>query len=145
MKNIFLIAAALGMLLSSPAGAADEKLVKAGTVDVDQTRVSFLVSGNGGGGVLHYRGNDYPFSIGGLGVGGIGISKLKASGDVYNLPELMKFTGLYREFRTGMALGDTGSGKLWLKNADGVVIELKGKGEGVALTIGADAVNISFK
>ena len=116
-----------------------------GTLDIDQTRVSFVVSGNGGGGTLHYRGKNYPFAIGGLGIGGIGVTKLVATGNVYNLTDPEKFTGMYAEARTGYAIGDQGKGKLWLKNGDGVVLELKGKGKGVGLSLGADAVHISYK
>jgi hypothetical protein len=52
---------------------------------------------------------------------------------------------MYGEVRTGYAAGDNANGKLWLKNGDGVVLELRGKGEGVALNLGADAVRISYK
>jgi len=82
---------------------------------------------------------------GGLGIGGIGVTKLTARGEVYNLPSAARFQGMYSQFRTGMALGDTGNGKLWLKNGDGVVLKLRGDGKGIGLTMGADAVHISFK
>ncbi|HEY4078806.1 MAG TPA: hypothetical protein VGM26_17900 [Rhizomicrobium sp.] len=144
MRRIFILAALLAVTMPAIA-ADDEKLVKTATLDITQTRVSFLVSGNAGGGVLHYQGKDYPFSVGGLGVGGIGISKLEAAGDVYNMTDRNKFTGVYSAFRTGYAAGDSGKGKLWLKNADGVVLELHGKSEGVALNLGADAVRIAYK
>jgi len=140
----FALALALA-LLAAPAAAAAETLHPAGTVDIDQTRVAFVLSGNGGGGVLHFKGHDYPFSIGGLGVGGIGVSKLKATGTVYNMRDTHQFTGAYSQLRTGYAAGDSGSGKLWLKNGDGVVIALKGKSKGLALSLGADVVNVSFK
>jgi hypothetical protein len=139
---------ALGMLMVAFRwGVAVETgaLRYSGTVDINQTRVSFLVSGNTGGGVLHYGGRDYPFTIGGLGIGGIGVTKLTARGEVYNLPSAARFQGMYSQFRTGMALGDTGNGKLWLKNGDGVVLKLRGDGKGIGLTMGADAVRISFK
>jgi hypothetical protein len=143
----FCAATCLGLTSASLASstAPPPVLHLSGTLDINQTRVSFVLSGNGGGGTLHYRGQDYPFSIGGLGVGGIGVTKLVATGNVYNLTDPKKFTGMYGEARTGYALGDKGKGKLWLKNNDGVVLELKGKGEGVGLSLGADAVHISYK
>lgn len=143
MKSI-LGGAAVALLLAVTPSLADAPLVRAGTVDIDQTRVGFLVSANGGGGVLHYRGRDYPFSIGGLGIGGIGISKLEAIGTVYNMTSRAQFSGAYSVVRTGYALG-SGTGKLWLKNGDGVVLELHGKAKGVGLSLGADVVDISFK
>lgn len=124
--------------------SGDQKMVWAGTVDIDQTRISFIGSANGGGGVLHFRGHDYPFSTGGLGLGGIGVTTLKATGTVYNLDDPRNFPGTYGEFRTGIAVGK-GNGHLWLKNGDGVMLELKGNGQGVGLNLGADAVHISYK
>jgi hypothetical protein len=144
-----ILAAVAGLMLVAGVSVAADKpdpdLHLSGTLDIDQTRVSFLVSGNGGGGTLHYKGKSYPFAIGGLGIGGIGVTKLSATGKVYNMTDKSKFTGVYSELRTGYAAGEKGHGKLWLKNTDGVVIELKGKNEGVGLTLGADAVHISYK
>jgi hypothetical protein len=128
----------------SSQGPPPDSLHFSGTVDIDQTRVSFLASAAGGGGVLHFRGHDYPFSIGGLGIGGIGVTRLLATGSVYNLSSYDKFTGVYGELRTGIALGKA-QGKLWLKNGDGVVLGLHGKGKGVGLSLGADAINIRYK
>lgn len=136
-----------GLLLIAPRSAAAEEgaLRYSGTVEINQTRVSFLISGNTGGGVLHFQGRDYPFTIGGLGLGGIGVTKLIARGEVYDLPSVAQFPGMYSQLRTGITLGDTGSGRLWLKNGSGVVLKLRGEGKGVGLTMGADAVHISLK
>jgi hypothetical protein len=134
----------LAAALPAAADTNTEKMVWSGTMDIDQTRVSFIGSANGGGGTLHFRGKDYPFSTGGLGIGGIGVTRLKATGTVYNLNDPAKFPGTYGELRTGITVGK-GSGQLWLRNADGVILELKGEGEGAGLNLGADAVQISFK
>jgi hypothetical protein len=144
---IAVLSAALlaGPMAISHAEGTDSHLRLSGTLDIDQTRVAFLVSGNGGGGTLHFAGHDYPFSIGGLGIGGIGVSKIEATGQVYNMTATTQFTGMYSELRTGYALGDKGSGKLWLKNGDGVIIKLQAKAKGIALALGADAVHIAFK
>jgi hypothetical protein len=107
--------------------------------------VAFLYSGNLGGGKLHYQGKTYPFTIGGLGIGGIGVSKIEATGQVYNLRDINDFTGAYGQVRAGFAAGQTSSGSLWLENANGVVIELAAKREGLALSLGADAIYIAFK
>jgi len=47
--------------------------------------------------------------------------------------------------QTRVALGDTGNGRLWLRNGDGVVLKLRGDGKGIDLTMGADAAHTSFK
>jgi hypothetical protein len=127
-----------------PAQPAAEDLKKSGTVEIEQTQIAFIGSGNLGGGKLSFGGKTYNFTIGGLGVGGIGVSKITATGTVYNLSNLEKFPGAYVQGRTGYAAGDKGTGTLWLKNEDGVVLELKTKREGLALSLGGDAVYIKF-
>jgi hypothetical protein len=123
----------------------DPKLVKSGTLRVEQYQVAFIGSGNLGGGTLDYQGKTMAIEIGGLGVGGFGISKITATGTVYNLHKLDDFTGAYGQARHGFALADLSGGKLWLENIDGVIIELDAKREGLAVSLGVDAVHISLK
>jgi hypothetical protein len=138
------IAAALALLLLATGGATGEDLKKSGTVRIEQVQVAFIGSGNLGGGTLKFGGKSYDFTVGGLGIGGFGISKMVATGNVYNLADASQFPGSYAQGRYGMALGDTSTGKLWLKNKHGVVIELKADREGLALSLGGDAVYIDF-
>jgi hypothetical protein len=42
-----------------------------GYVRMTQVQAAYLGSGNAGSGVLYYQGGRYPFSVGGLGVGGM--------------------------------------------------------------------------
>jgi hypothetical protein len=143
-------AIALALLLAGHAGfsadgrAADKELRPSGTIMIDQTQVAFLVSGASGGGELKFKGRVYPFKIGGLGIGGIGVSEIHATGTVYNLDRIEDFEGAYGEARTGFALGDQGLGKFWLQKGD-VLIKLQSSREGIALSLGADAVKITLK
>jgi hypothetical protein len=125
--------------------ASAQERVKSGTVEIEQVQVAFIGSGNVGGGTLHFQGKSYRFTVGGLGVGGFGVSKMQAYGDVYNLRELRQFPGAYGQARYGMAAGNTGSGEMWLENPNGVSISLRTRREGLALSLGADAVYIDFK
>jgi hypothetical protein len=59
-----------------------------GSVNIHQVQVAFIGSGAVGGGTLYYCGHCYPFKLGGLGIGGIGVSTLDATGSVYNLRSL---------------------------------------------------------
>jgi hypothetical protein len=113
-------------------------------VRIEQVQVAFIGSGNLGGGTLQFGGKSYDFTIGGLGIGGIGLSKITATGTVYNLRELAHFPGTYAQGRVGFAVGDTSAGKLWLKNSHGVVLELKAEREGLALALGGDAIYIDL-
>jgi hypothetical protein len=139
-----LVMGTAGLMLSGRPGAA-QHLVKSGTVSIEQMQIAFIGSGGLGGGTLSYRGRSYRFTIGGLGIGGFGISKLEASGDVYNLHELNQFPGAYGSARYGAAYGDKGGGELWLENPHGVYMSLKARRQGLAVSLGADAVIIDFK
>jgi hypothetical protein len=111
-----------------------------GSVSIHQVQVAFIGSGAIGGGTLYYRGRSYPFKLGGLGIGGIGISTLDATGSVYNLRRLEDFNGVYGQARTGWALGEQGKGQMWLQNSNGVYLRLKAKRQGLSLTLGADGM-----
>jgi hypothetical protein len=116
-----------------------------GTVEISQVQIAFLVSGNLGSGRLTFHGRTYEFSIGGLGVGGIGINRLEAVGTVQDLSRLEQFPGLYVAARTGITVGDTGRGQLWLQNSNGVKMHLKARREGLALSVGGDGIVVQMK
>ena len=124
--------------------AQSSKPTQSGTVTIDQVQVAFIFSGNVGGGKLHYKGKTYPFSIGGLGVGGFGVSSIKATGEVYNLRRLSDFAGAYGQARIGIVVGTLSSGTLWLENPQGVYLRLAAKREGIALSLGLDGIYIGF-
>lgn len=132
-----------GAMLAAPAIA--EQRVKSGTVQMEQVQVAFIGSGNAGSGTLHFQGKTYRFSVGGLGVGGFGYSKIQAWGDVYNLKELRQFPGAYGQARYGAVAGDNGGGRMWLENPEGVQLELHARREGLAVSLGADALVIEWK
>ena len=140
-----LLVGGAGLAMASREAGAQQHLERSGTVYMEQVQMAFIGSGGAGDGVLHWRGNSYRFTVGGLGVGGFGVSKMQASGEVYNLRELGHFPGAYGAARYGAAAGDQGGGQLWLENPQGVVMSLKAHREGLALSLGADAVVIEFK
>ena len=114
------------------------------TVDMNQVQVAYIGNAGGGSGTLFYRGQAYPFNVGGLGVGGIGVSTIDASGEVYKLHNLAEFPGAYAQGGYGFALGDKSAGDLWLQNNAGVIMHLKAKRTGLMLSLGGDAVVISM-
>jgi hypothetical protein len=112
-----------------------------GLVELREVEIAFLGAAGGGKGTLTFHGQTYPFEIAGLGGGGAGISKIDASGEVYDLADVAQFPGAYDEMRSGVTLG-TGAGDLWLQNNAGVIMHLKAESEGLMLSLGADAVDI---
>src|SRR5262245_16705025 len=112
--TIVMAAALVVAAIVRPASADDLK--KSGTVQIEQVQLAWIGSGNLGGGTLQFGGKSYDFTIGGLGIGGFGVSKITATGEVYNLPNIAAFGGRYLQGRYGLALGDVSTGELWLKN-----------------------------
>jgi hypothetical protein len=97
-----------------------------------------------GNGVLTYQGKEYPFSIEGLSVVDVGISKAEANGTVYNLKKLEDFNGSY----TGVTAGATvagGAGATSVRNQNGVVIDLVGTSQGLKFKLSVDGVKMTLK
>ena len=115
------------------------------TVEMSQAQVAFIGSADAGTGSLHFQGRDYPFSVAGLGVGGIGASTIEAEGAVYHLSSAEAFGGAYDQGRYGLVVGNASRGDLWLENNAGVVMHLRARREGLMLSLGGDGVLISLR
>ena len=145
IKSLLAGAAAL-MLVSGSAIAQPRTLgPQTGSVKIEQISVAFIASGQLGGGTFTFRGRSYPISVGGLGIGGIGASRVLASGRVYGLTDRADLAGAYVQLKEGWAVGRAGQGRIWLKNDKGVTISLDTRRQGLEATIGADGVVIAFK
>ncbi|MCC2652696.1 MAG: hypothetical protein K0Q60_2859 [Microvirga sp.] len=55
---------------------------------------------------------------------GIGASKIKTTGDIYQLARVLDLAGVYRQVRLGWASPDQHSGRLLLQNGKGGVLKL---------------------
>jgi hypothetical protein len=133
--------------LAGAPGTEDQEApprVFSGTIEISSTSFAFIASAQTGGGTLEYEGMEHDFSIGGLGVGGIGIQTMNAVGVVYNMEKLSDLNGTYSQVRVGATVGK-GKSTIGLNNSNGVYIELKSSNKGLALSTGADGVKITLK
>ena len=136
--------ASLGLVYSAQ---ADEKLVKSATLTLKGWKVAFIGSAGQSKGVLSYEGKSRKFSMTGLGIGGVGISTSEATGVVYNMKSMDDFVGSYTSARSGVTLGNDEFIKdrmMWLKNENGVRIELKTSKDGLELNLGVDGTVIKW-
>jgi hypothetical protein len=131
-------------VLSTAALAQNASMRPSGSVNIHQVQIAFIGSGTTGGGTLYFRGAAYPFRLGGLGIGGIGISTIDAVGTVYNLYRLEDFNGAYGQAQTGWAIGQQGKGQMWLQNSRGVYLRLQARRQGLALSLGANGMVIQL-
>ena len=132
------------LALSISAGGIAAAKTPDAQITIDETQFGFIIGGSVGDGVLNMNGKKHFFKIGGLGVGAnIGISKMSASGDVYDLKKIEDFPGNYGRVGGSVAAG-VGMGGMTLRNEQGVTLQLKGTTEGLQFDISASGVNIYF-
>lgn len=143
-KLFSVLCVGLLVILSSAVSAQTSK-TPSGTVTIDETQFGFIVGGSVGGGVLHYKGKSYKFKIGGISVGAnFGVSKVAASGDVFDLSDLSKFAGTYAKLDGNATIGG-GVGGTVLKNEHGVIMKLQSTQEGLQFNLSANGVQVKLE
>lgn len=124
--------------------ATAENLTSSGTVSIQTTSIAAGVGVEWGEGILSYNGKQYPFSLQGLEVVGLGFSQVTAAGQVFNLKQLTDFEGVYVSAEAGASAG-SGPAVIAMQNPHGVVLHLRATQEGAKLTLAAEGVNIDLK
>jgi hypothetical protein len=122
--------------------AADDK--PSGTVTIESKSVALGVGVSWGDGKLHYKGKTHSFSVKGLSVVDLGVSKVSARGKVYHLDKLEDFSGNYAAAQAGAAVGG-GMSVVALKNQNGVVMELTSTQTGVKFTLAGEGIEVKLK
>jgi hypothetical protein len=140
-----LSAVAQGETTPKPRHTAEEiaKAKPSATFELDAEQIRLLVGGATGKGTLMYQGKSYPFTIKAATAGGVGVTKVHATGTVYFLQKLEDFAGRYSAVTIGAALGP-GMGGSQYENQKGVFVSVRSKTEGVALNLGIGIVEVSF-
>ena len=115
-----------------------------GTLTISTTSIAVGIGVNWGTGFLTTHSNRYPFTLQGLEVGGVGVSKVRARGQVYHLRQVADFAGTYVAL-VGDAAVVQGAGLLTMRNQHGVVINLQSTQRGVKLTAGGEGITITLK
>jgi hypothetical protein len=121
-----------------------EKAKPSGKVSIESTSIAAGVGVSWGDGKLNFKGKDYPFSVDGLSLVDWGISKVSATGDVYNLTDISKFGGTYVAAEAGLTLAG-GMGGMVLRNQNGVVMHLRSVSRGAQLQLGTSGLVIKPK
>ena len=65
------------------------------TVTIEELQVMLILGGDHGHGTLDFQGSAHKFKANGLKLGGIGVHKMKMTGNVYELNRVEDFDGLY--------------------------------------------------
>ena len=131
-------------IFSFGASAADAPKKPSGTVSINETQFALIIGGSTGGGVLTYQGKQYPFKLSGMSLGAnVGVSKLSASGEVYDLSDIAKFSGTFTKLESSITLGG-GVGGTVLRNENGVIMRLTSTSQGLQLNLSASGVTVKL-
>jgi hypothetical protein len=143
IQRITLTAVATALMMASGLAIADDD-APTGTVTIKETEVGLILGGDWGHGTLTFNEEAYMFHMGGVKVGGLGVTTAAVTGDVYHLTNTKDFSGVYFKAEAGatLAKGRTGT---WVKNDKGVSIHLVQKTAGAALSIGVEGLKITLE
>ena len=114
-----------------------------GTITFTGGAVAIGIGFQWGGGTLTYQGRQYPFSLNGLSVVDVGVTRITGSGNVRNLRNIADFSGNYVSIAAGATVAGGGS-VVSLRNQNGVVIDGVTTSQGVRLTLAPGGVNITL-
>ena len=106
-----------------------------GSVRLHIVKAGFIIGVGGGSGVLHFRGHNYPLSVGGIGLGSLGVAAVDLVGTASNLHSPYDILGTYGGAGAGGSF--VGGGQVaTLQNERGVVLRLQGVQAGFQVSLG---------
>jgi hypothetical protein len=131
------VAACIGVSAAAPAQAQ--------SIRIEILKAGFVVGVSGGSGTLTFQGKRYPLSIGGVSLGAtIGASKAVLVGSVSNLRSPSDIAGTYGATEAGIAVV-RGKKSVRLKNAKGVILNLRGSEVGLEFSLDLSGMQIALK
>jgi len=137
--SVIALLALAGIGLASAASAAS------GTVRLSVVKGGWFVGASGGNGVLHFRGRNYPLSVGGLSAGLVfGASQTDLVGRVSNIRRPSDVIGVYSGAGAGAAVG-VGASTIVLQNNRGAVLQLQGRQVGLIANADLNGLQISMQ
>jgi hypothetical protein len=140
IKCAFAIVVAAVLLTASPSLSYADT----GTVRLTAGSAGFIIGVGGGSGTLTFHGKTYPLSVGGISVGMIGVSKVELVGRASRLRTAADIAGTYTAVSAGLAIAG-GAKTARLQNANGVVLELRGRQIGFQANLDLSGLQISLR
>jgi hypothetical protein len=138
------LSVALVLVLGAGGNLAAQDEKPSGTISIQSQTISLGVGVDWGAGLLTLRNGDtYQFSLQGLEVGAVGVSEVRAEGEVYNLEKVSDFEGLYVAAKANIAVV-RGPGARTMRNENGVVVHIDSVQKGAKLILAAEGVRINL-
>ena len=140
MKFIAVVVAAASLMV----GMSTQSNAQTGTVRLRIVKAGFIIGVGGGSGTLIYHGRAYPLSVGGVGIGSLGIAAVDLVGTAHHLRSPSDIAGTYGAAGAGAAFVG-GAQVATLQNEKGVVISLRGVQAGFQISLGLSGMTISMQ
>ena len=140
-KRLSTVVLAVCILFATSAFGAEGQ--PSGTVDLSTGSFAVGIGFSWGSGTLKFEGKEYKFKIKGLSILDVGVTSASAVGQVYNLKKVSEFGGTYSAGEAGIAVAG-GAGVAQMKNANGVLIKLKSKKQGLQLKLAPEGIKIEM-
>ncbi len=144
LLSIFLLALLLVAGCKSSGDKPDMATAPSGTIHIENWNIQAIATMNVGQGELKFNNAVHKFEIGGVGAGGVGMTKISATGEVHHLKSIADFPGKYFEVKASGTLV-VGKEALAMENDKGVVIKLVSDSKGLQLTAGPEGITITMK
>jgi hypothetical protein len=139
-KIAFVAAAALIGL----AATSTQSFAQTGHVRLHIVKAGFIVGVGGGSGTLRYEGRTYRLSVGGIGLGSLGVAGVDLAGTASNLRSASDIAGTYGAAGAGATF--VGGGQVaTLQNERGVVLRLSGPQVGFQVSLGLGGMTIRLR
>ncbi len=125
-------------------GASTASQAQSGRVRLHIVKAGFIVGLGGGSGILTYHGRTYRLSVGGIGVGSLGVATVDLVGTASNLRSPGDIAGAYGAAGAGAAFVG-GAQVATLQNEKGVILHLHGVQAGFQVSLGLGGMTIALQ
>jgi hypothetical protein len=141
-RAIKFFAAALAAL-TIMAAAPSSSQAATGSVRLHIVKVGFIIGVGGGNGRLYFNHHVYPLTLGGIGIGSLGVAAVDLVGTASNLHSPYDIVGTYSVVGAGAAFVG-GASAATLQNEKGVVIQVRGVQAGFQINVGLGGMTINI-
>ncbi len=144
-KVVFLAVGAVCLVaVVSVSAQQSQPVYPVGAITFESTSIAAGLGVSWGSGNFSFQGKQYPIKVEGLSLASVGIAKVNAVGDVYNLTNASDVAGTYVGISGGIAIAGGPKGIL-ARNQNGVVIDLRATQQGVSFNLGSEGFTISMQ
>jgi hypothetical protein len=140
MKFVVAALAALTIVAAAPSPSQ----AATGSVRLHIVKIGFIIGVGGGNGRLYFNHHVYPLTLGGIGIGSLGVAAVDLVGTASNLHSPYDIVGTYSVVGAGAAFV-AGASAATLQNERGVVLQVRGVQAGFQINVGLGGMTISMR